>query len=170
MSGGRWRWGERFVGQVGRGRVVLDVAADGACVRPAVEVADAPEGHVDPSGDTLAGDEVAVDDVAGVPHHGDLAASGEVVLVNVVGGYPPSLRQPGFMQHEGPGAHAGDPARVRGGRADPADEGVRSPAAGAHAAGYHQHIQRRVVGEAVVGDDTQPLSAADRVVAAFGNG
>src|SRR5262249_20124952 len=46
----------------------------------------------------------------------------------------------------------------------------RSPAAGAHAAGYQQHIQRWVVGEAVVGEDTQPLGAADRVVAAFGNG
>jgi len=42
MSGRGLRWGERFVGQVGRGRVVLDVAADGACVRPAVEVADEP--------------------------------------------------------------------------------------------------------------------------------
>src|SRR5215469_13603536 len=65
MSGRGLRSGERFVGQVGRGRVVLDVAADGACVRPAVDAADEPEGHVDPGGDTLAGDEVAVDDVAG---------------------------------------------------------------------------------------------------------
>ena len=42
MSGRGLRSGERFVGQVGRGRVVLDVAADGACVRPAVDVADEP--------------------------------------------------------------------------------------------------------------------------------
>ena len=42
VSGRGVRWGERFVGQVGRGRVVLDVAADGACVLPAVDVADEP--------------------------------------------------------------------------------------------------------------------------------
>ena len=42
MSGRGLGRGERFVGQVGRGRVVLDVAAYGACVLPAVDVADEP--------------------------------------------------------------------------------------------------------------------------------
>jgi hypothetical protein len=83
-----------------------------------MEAADEPQGQVDPGRDTLAGDEVAVDDVAGVPRDGDLPAGGEVVLVGVVGGDPPSPRRAGFVQQEGPGADAGDPARVSGGVAD----------------------------------------------------
>src|SRR6266702_6884708 len=152
--------GQRFVGEVGRGGVVLDVAAHGARVRPAVDPADQPQGQVDPGGDALAGNQVAVDDIARVTHDCDLAAGGEGVLVGVVGGHPPSPRGPGLMQQEGSGAHAGDPGRLRRGLADPAGQGVRCPAAGARPAGYQQHIQRRVVGDGVVGNDAQSLGAA----------
>ena len=59
-------------------------------MRPAVEAVDEPQGQVDPGGDALAGDEVAVSDVAGVPHDGDLAAGGEGVLLDTPasGGQP----------------------------------------------------------------------------------
>lgn len=39
--------GDRLVGEVGRGGLVLDVLADGAGVVAAVQAADEPQGHVD---------------------------------------------------------------------------------------------------------------------------
>jgi hypothetical protein len=66
-------------------------------VRPAVQAVDEPRGQVDPGGDALAGDEVAVSDVAGVPHDGDLAAGGEGVLLDTPSAEdspPPRRKQP----------------------------------------------------------------------------
>jgi len=65
---------DRLVGEVRRCGFVLDVTADGACVIAAVEAADEPQRHVDSGGDALAGDQVAINDVAGVAHHGDVTA------------------------------------------------------------------------------------------------
>jgi hypothetical protein len=53
---------EWLVGQVGRGRVVLEMAPNGAGVVAAMQATDQPQGQVDASGHTLAGDEVAVDE------------------------------------------------------------------------------------------------------------
>ena len=51
-------------------------------------------------------------------------------------------------------------------RIQPVTAGLDYLAAGAHAAGHQQHVQRRMVGEGVVGQHAQPLGAADRVTAA----
>lgn len=62
-----------------------------------MEAVDEPRGQVDPGGDALAGDEVAVSDVAGVPHDGDLAAGGEGVLPDTPSAEdspPPRRKQP----------------------------------------------------------------------------
>ena len=64
----RCAWGvsavDGLAGEVGRCGFVLDVAADGARVIAAVEAAGEPWRHVDSGGHALAGDQVAVGDVA----------------------------------------------------------------------------------------------------------
>ncbi|GHC03460.1 hypothetical protein GCM10010308_14970 [Streptomyces vinaceusdrappus] len=117
VGDGRW---EGLVGQVRGCRVVLEGAAHGAGVFAPVQPADEPQGAVDAGGDALAGEQVAVDDIAGVPYDGDLAAFLERLLVLPVGGDPAGPGRAGGVQQEGPGADTDDPGGARGGVGDPA--------------------------------------------------
>lgn len=71
-------------------------------MRPAADAADEPQGRVDARGDTLAGDEVAVADVPGVPHDRDVPPGGEGIFVALVGGHELSPGRPGSCSSAAP--------------------------------------------------------------------